>query len=57
VQIMYAHKIFVMKPEGKRLLGSPRHRWKSITKVDFKECETSDWINLAQVMVMKLQVP
>lgn len=57
MQIMYAHKIFVMKPEGKRLLGSPRHRWKSITKVDFKECETSDWINLAQVMVMKLQVP
>jgi hypothetical protein len=29
--IFIAYKIWVGKPEGKRPLGIPRHRWKDIT--------------------------
>ena len=38
------------KPEGKRLPGRPRHRWKDNIKMDFQEvgCEGMDWIDLAQ---------
>jgi hypothetical protein len=31
-----AHKILVKKPEAKRLLGRPRHRWKHNIKMDLK---------------------
>jgi hypothetical protein len=34
----------VGKPEGKRPLGLPRHRWEDNIKVDLR----GDWINLAQ---------
>jgi len=58
----------VGKPEGKRPLGRPRHRWKDNIKMDLQEvgCECMDWIDLAQDRdgwqtlvnaVMKLQVP
>jgi hypothetical protein len=30
-------KILVGKPEGKRPLGRPRHRWKDNIKMDIKE--------------------
>ena len=35
------------KPEGKRPLGRPRHRWE---KMDLQEvgCGGKDWIELAQ---------
>jgi len=38
------------KPEGKRPLGRPRHRWEDNIKVDFQEvgCGGMDWIELAQ---------
>ena len=38
------------KPEGKRLLGRPRHRWEDNIKMDFQEvgCWGMDWIVLAQ---------
>ena len=56
------------KPEGKRPLGGPRHRWKNNIKMDFQEvgCGGMDWIDLAQDRdrwralvngVMKLRVP
>jgi len=37
------------KPEGKRPLGRPRHRWEDI-KMDIQEvgCGGMDWIELAQ---------
>jgi hypothetical protein len=50
-------KILVGKPEGKRPLGRPRHRWKdSITMYDAARvmylqkvrCGGMDWIELAQ---------
>ena len=38
------------KPEGKRLLGSPRHRWEDNIKMDLQEvgCGGMDHIDLAQ---------
>jgi len=38
------------KPEGKRPLGRPRHRWEDNNKVDHQEveCGGMDWIELAQ---------
>jgi hypothetical protein len=40
----------VGKPEGKRPLGRPRHRWEYNIKVDFQVvvCGGMGWIELAQ---------
>jgi len=40
----------VAKPEGKRPLRRPRHRWEDNIKVDLQEviCEGKDWIVVAQ---------
>jgi hypothetical protein len=39
----------VQKPEGKRPLGSPRHRWNDDTKVTVEELgwQSVEWIHLA----------
>ena len=63
-----AYRVLVEKPEGKRPLGRPRHRWEDNIKMDLQEVglEGTDWINLAQDrdrgralvnVVMNLQVP
>jgi len=31
------HRVLVGKPEGKRPLGRPRHRWKDNIKMDIRE--------------------
>jgi hypothetical protein len=60
--------VLVEKPEGKRPLGKPRHRWEDIIKMDLQEvgCGVMDWIELAQgreswralvSVVMNLWVP
>jgi len=40
----------VGKPEGKRPLGRPGHRWEDNIKMDLQEvgCGGMDWIELAQ---------
>jgi hypothetical protein len=40
----------VRKPEEKRPLGRPRHRWEDNIKFYFRETEWDDvhWINLAE---------
>jgi hypothetical protein len=45
-----AYRILVGKPEGKRLLGRPRHRWVNNIKIDLREIRSDgmDWIDLAQ---------
>jgi len=58
----------VGKPEGKRPLARPRHRWQNNIKTDLKEVGWAgiDWIDLAQGRdrwralvneVMNLRVP
>jgi hypothetical protein len=43
-------RVLVGKPEGKRPLGRPRHRWQDNIKMDLQEVGGScgDWIELAQ---------
>jgi len=38
------------RPEGKRPLGRPRHRWEDNIKMDLQEvgCGVMDWTELAQ---------
>jgi hypothetical protein len=38
------------KPEGKRPLGRPRHRWVDNIKMDLRELgwDSMEWIDLAQ---------
>jgi hypothetical protein len=44
------YRILVGKPEGKRPLGRPRHRWVDNIKMDLSEIgwDGMVWINLAQ---------
>ena len=39
------YRVLVGKPEGKRLLGRPRHRWEDNIKVDLQEvgCGGMNW--------------
>jgi hypothetical protein len=45
------YRVLVGKPEGKRPLGRPRHRWEDNIKMDLQEvgCGGMDWIDVAQV--------
>ena len=42
------YRFLVMKPEGKRPPGRPRHRWEDNIKMDLKEvgCEGSSWLRI-----------
>jgi hypothetical protein len=63
-----AYRILVGKPEGKRPLGRPRHRWEENIRMDLREIAWGgmEWIDLADDrdqwralvnMVMNLRVP
>jgi hypothetical protein len=43
------HRVLVVKPEGKRPLGRPRHRWEDNIKMDLQEVGGGhgDWMELA----------
>jgi hypothetical protein len=45
-----AYRVLVGKPEERRPLGRPRHRWEDHIKVILREvgCGGMDWIELAQ---------
>ena len=45
-----AYRFLVGKPEGKRPLGRPRHRWVDNIGMDLQEvgCGYVDWTGLAQ---------
>ena len=62
------YRVLVGKPEGKRPLGRPWHRWVDNIRMDLQEvgCGYMDWIGLAQdrdswrtlvSAVMNLRVP
>jgi hypothetical protein len=44
------YKVLVGKPEGKRPLGRPRHRWEDGIRIDLRETGLVgvDWTRLAQ---------
>jgi hypothetical protein len=44
------YRVLVGKPEGKRPLGRPRHRWEDSVKMDLQEVGggRGDWMELAQ---------
>jgi len=44
------YRVLVGKPEGKRPLGRPRHRWEDNIKMDLREVGgyCGDWMQLAQ---------
>jgi len=44
------YRVLVGKPEGKRPLGRPRHRWEDNIKMDLREVRwgCGDWMELAQ---------
>jgi hypothetical protein len=63
-----AYRVLVGRPEGKRPLGRPRHRWEDNIKMDLGEIgiDGANWIQLAQDRVqwrdfvntvMNLRVP
>jgi hypothetical protein len=43
-------RVFMGKPEGKRPLGRPRHRWEDNIKLDHQEVGGGhgDWMEVAQ---------
>jgi len=45
-----AYMVLLGKPEGRRPLGRPRHRWVDNIRTDLQEvgCGYMDWIELAQ---------
>jgi len=62
------YRVLVGKPEGRRSLGRPRHRWVGNIRMDLQEvgCTYMDWIGLAHdrdrwrtlvSAVMNLRVP
>jgi hypothetical protein len=66
--IRNSYHIFVSKPEGKRLVGRPKHRWVDNIRMDIREIvwKVVDWMHLAQDRdqwrvlvntVMNLRVP
>jgi hypothetical protein len=44
------HRVLVGKPEGKRSLGRPKHRWEDNIKMDLQEVGggRGGWMELAQ---------
>jgi hypothetical protein len=63
-----AYRLLVGRPEGKRPLGRPRHRWVDHIRMDLGEVRwgDEDWIGLAQDrnrwralvnLVLNLRVP
>jgi len=62
------YRVLLGRPEGKRPLGRPRHRWVDNIRTDLQEvgCGYMDWIGLGQdrdrwrrfvSAVMNLRVP
>ena len=41
-------RVLLGRPEGRRPLGRPRHRWEYNIKVEEVGCRGMDWIDLAQ---------
>jgi hypothetical protein len=47
-----AYRVLMGKPEGKRSLGIPRHRWEYNTKLDLQELGWRAWNRLRCLMIL-----
>jgi hypothetical protein len=49
-EVRKVYRVLVGKPEGKRPLGRPRHRWEDGIRMDLREIGFGgvDWIRLSQ---------
>jgi len=49
-EIRSVYRVLVRRPEGKRPLGRPRHRWENNIEMDLREMgiDGTNWIWLAQ---------
>ena len=49
-EVRGVHRVLVGKPERKRPLGGPRHRWEDNIKMDLQEVGEGcgDWMELVQ---------
>ena len=47
--------VLVGKPEGKRPLGRPRHRWKDKNKVDHQEFGWRAWTGLIWLRIVAVR--
>jgi len=45
------YRVVVGKPEGRRPLGRPRHRWEDNIKMDLYEVEWGAWTGLIWLMI------
>jgi hypothetical protein len=45
-RVRIANRVLVRKPERKRILERPSHRWKDLQEIG---CESMDWIYLSQL--------
>ena len=44
------HRVLMVKPEGKRLVGSPRRRWEDNIKMDLREVGGGgDWVSWLRI--------
>jgi hypothetical protein len=41
-----AHRVLVGRPEGRRPLGRPRHRWEDNMRIDLQEVGRGIWTGL-----------
>jgi hypothetical protein len=46
-----ASRISVVRPEGRRSIGRPRHRWEYNIKIIFKMWEREAWTGLSWLMI------
>jgi hypothetical protein len=45
------YRILVGKPEGKRRLGRPRHRWEDNIKMIFRKSDVGVWTGLSWIRI------
>jgi hypothetical protein len=46
-----AYRILVGRPEGRRPLGRPRHRWEGNIKMDLQEAGWGAWTGLSRLRI------
>jgi hypothetical protein len=46
-----AYRSLAGRPEGRRLLGRPRHRWEDNIKVDLQEVGWGAWTGLIRLRI------